>query len=459
MTNVPTNVGIIGGGMLGMTLGLRLAQRGVQVTIFEGAAAPGGLAAPARVGGYTWDRFYHVILLSDTELLGLLQEIGLSDRLRWGVTRTGVYGGGKHYSVSTTIEYLRFPLLSLVDKARLAATILHASGIVDGMPLESIPVSDWLIRWSGRSTFERLWLPLLRSKLGENYRIASASFIWAIIARMYRARRSGMKREMFGYVDGGYDTVLPRLRAHLEAQGVRFRLGEPVEEVRGGEAGATIRTAGGSEEFDVAVVTLPCARVARLCPQLARVERERLGRVVYQGVACASVLLRRPLRGFYVTNITEEGIPFTAVIEMTALVDRERFGGNSLVYLPRYLAQDDPFWQRTDDEVRPEFLAGLFRLYPELTGDDVLAFQVNRVREVLAVATMHYTAQALPPLVTSVPNLFVVNSAQIANGTLNVNETVALAERQSRELVDLFEKGRRTGRPVDQRTAVSPHVP
>jgi hypothetical protein len=30
---------------------------------------------------------------------------------------------------------------------------------------------------------------------------------------------------------------------------------------------------------------------------------------------------------------------------------------------------------------------------------------------------------------TSLENVFIVNSAQITNGTLNVNETVALAER------------------------------
>jgi hypothetical protein len=48
------------------------------------------------------------------------------------------------------------------------------------------------------SHLRRIWLPLLKSKLGDNYRITSASFIWATIARMYAARRSGLKREMFG---------------------------------------------------------------------------------------------------------------------------------------------------------------------------------------------------------------------------------------------------------------------
>jgi hypothetical protein len=43
--------------------------------------------------------------------------------------------------------------------------------------------------------------------LGENYKNTSASFIWSTIQRMYAARRSGLKKEMFGYVNGGYETI------------------------------------------------------------------------------------------------------------------------------------------------------------------------------------------------------------------------------------------------------------
>lgn len=427
-----------------MTLGLRLTAEGHRVTVFEAAPRVGGLASASSIGDYTWDRFYHVTLLSDTNLRGLLQEIGLGDKLRWATTRTGVYGRGKLYSVSSSLEFLTFPLLSLTDKMRLAATILYASRIRDGQPLEAIPVTDWLVRWSGRQTFERLWLPLLKSKLGENYRLASASFIWAIIARMYGARRSGLKREMFGHVEGGYDTVLHALYRHLQESGVTVRLGQPVEEVRGHDGGGSVRTRDGrTHEFDEVILTLPCSRIARACPQLSDPERKRLDRVVYQGVVCASLLLRRPLGGYYVTNIVDGGFPFTAVIEMTALVDPATFGGHTLVYLPCYLAQDSAHWNRSDAEIREDFLQGLERMYPDLRREDVVAFEIARVREVLAVSTLNYSTEVMPPIATSVPHVFVVNSAQIANGTLNVNETIALAERQARELA-----GRLEHRPV-----------
>jgi protoporphyrinogen oxidase len=432
-------IGIVGGGVLGMTLALRLREQGHEVVVLEGARAPGGLAAPQTIAGFTWDRFYHVILQSDRDLLALLRELGVERELHWGVTRTGFYTDGVLYSLSTSLEFLAFPPLSLIDKMRLAATIVYASRVRDWRSLEKIPVADWLRRLSGTRTFERIWLPLLKSKLGENYRIASAAFIWAIIARMYAARRSGLKREMFGHVDGGYAVVLARFERYLEEKQIELRAGSPVAAVRDGGSDAEVVLADGTTlRFDRVILTVPASRIPALCPQLTAAERERLGRVVYQGVLCASLLIKEPLASYYVTNITDGWVPFTGVIEMTTLVDRARFGGNSLVYLPRYLAQDDPFWKASDDEVRTTFLDALERMYPKFRRADVLDFRIARARDVLAISTLDYSTLALPAVRTSLPNVFIVNSAQIESGTLNLNETIGLANRQAAALAPLL---------------------
>jgi protoporphyrinogen oxidase len=198
---------------------------------------------------------------------------------------------------------------------------------------------------------------------------------------------------------------------------------------------------GGAHYFDRVVLTVPCSQVLALCPDLAATERERLTSVVYQGIVCASLLLRKPLAGFYITNITDAWVPFTGVIEMSALVDPATFGGKALVYLPKYLTQGDPFWQKSDTDIRDIFVAALERMYPGFDRSDLLAFQVARVREMLAVSTLNYSERSRPPLRTSLPNVYVVNSAQIANGTLNVNETVALANSSAEVLRSIFQGG------------------
>jgi protoporphyrinogen oxidase len=434
-------IGIVGGGMLGLVLAHRLSQRGHEVTVIEASPRPGGLAGPWSVGGVTWDRFYHVILMSDLRLRGLLEELGIADALTWGTTRTGFYTDGRLYSMSDTVEFLRFPPLDLLGKLRLGGTIFYASKVQDWRRLEGITVEDWLRRWSGDATFERMWLPLLRAKLGDNYKLANAAFIWATIARMYAARRSGLKTERFGYVRGGYAHILQALEARLAQSGVRTLCGTPVARVFNGPPARVEFEDGREETFDAVVLTLPALRVPDLCPEMGPGEASRLRAVTYQGIVCASVLLSRPLGGFYVTNITEPDVPFTAVIEMSALVDRAELGGHHLVYLPRYLTHDAEFWSKSDAEVRTLFLAGLRRMYPDLRDEEILAFEVARARDVMALPTLHYSTALMPRCETSLPNLFLMGSAQIADGTLNVNETIGLCDRHLPTLEAALERG------------------
>lgn len=428
MTDRPATWGVVGGGLLGMTLALRLAQRGQQVTLLEAADHLGGLADAWSFGGITWDRHYHVTLLSDTHLRRLLAELDLERDMRWVETKTGVYADDRLVSLSNSWEFLRFPPLGLIDKARLAWTIWHASRVADWQSLENIPVADWLQKHSGRRTWEKLWLPLLRSKLGDSYRRTSAAFIWATIQRMYAARRTGLKREMFGYVRGGYTRVLAALETRLRELGVTILTGAATEQLGHDDGRTTLTLADGrSLTFDRVALTIPSPAIARMCPQLTEQEREQHQGIEYQGIVCASLLVDRPLSPYYVTNVTAPWAPFTGVIEMTALVDPVELGGKSLVYLPKYVAPDDPLFARPDAEIEAEFVAALTRMHPTLEPQHVLACRISRVRRVFALSTLGYS-QRLPPIETSLPGVFAVNSAQIVNGTLNVNETVKLAE-------------------------------
>ena len=423
--------------MLGMTLAHRLAQQGKRVTLLEAAPQLGGLASAWSLGEVVWDRHYHVTLMSDSFLRRILAELGLDAEIEWVETRTGVFADGRLFSVSNTLELLRFPVLGWLDTLRLGATVLYASRLRNWRRLEQIPVVDWLERWSGRRTTERFWLPLLRSKLGETYRDTSAAFIWATIQRLYAARRRGMKKEMFGYVPGGYARVLERFAAQLERDGVEIRLGCRAARIEpSGRAVKVELAAGGVASFDHVVVTAAAPLAARLCGGLAEDEAARLSGVRYLGIVCASVLLARPLAGFYVTNLLDPGLPFTGVIEMSALVRREHFGGHALVYLPRYLEPDDPFFEVRDGEIESLFLKGLERVYPEFRREDVRAFRISRVRQVMALSTLGYS-QRVPPIDAAVPGLHWVSSANIVNGTLNVNETVQLAENAARRFAGI----------------------
>jgi protoporphyrinogen oxidase len=427
---------IVGGGMLGSALALDLAESGADVTLFESASELGGLASAWSIGDVVWDRHYHVTLLSDTHTRRVLRRLGLEDEMSWVETSTGTWAGGKLYSMSSTVDYIKYPPLSVLDKGRLAWTILSGNRVADWRNLENIPVETWLRQKSGDRVFEGFWLPLLKAKLGDAYVDTSAAFIWATIQRLYAARSQGLKKEMFGYVPGGYARVLEVMGETLTAAGVDLRLGARVGKV---QPGPTVVADGGEERFDHVVVTAAPPVAKHIIEGLEPLEQERLDVISYQGIVCASVLTSRPLAGYYLTYLYDEA-PFTAVVEMSAFVDAGQFGGRTLIYLPKYCSPDDLLFEETDEAIAESFLPALEKVYPMFSRSDVEAFQVSRVRNVFPISTLGYS-NGVPGFDTSIFGVHLVSSAQIVNGTLNVNDTIALAERASRHLVALDAAG------------------
>lgn len=430
------NWGIIGGGIMGMTLAHRLSQAGHKVTIFEAAPELGGLASSWKMGDVEWDKFYHVILLSDFRTRNILKDIGLDDRTEWVETKTGFYMNGKLHSMSDTIEFLKFPTLNLIDKFRLGLTIIVASKIKNWEKLEKVPVTTWLKKWSGKNTYNKIWLPLLRAKLGDSYKKTSAVFIWATIQRLYGARRSGLKKEMFGFVLGGYKTVIEAFKKTLLDEGVVIKTGTIAKEVisNNGSNPKIVFTNNAEEEFDEVIVTLPAPLAAKLCTGLYEDEVNRLNNIEYLGVICVAVLLDKSISDFYITNITDSEIPFTGVIEMSALVDKKYLGGNALIYLPKYVVDNDPLFNKPDDEIKNYFIDNFKRMYPHLTDDNIKFVGVARAKHVITVAKLGYSA-SLQNVKTSVDNVYIINTSHIKDGTLNVNETVKVAETKLEEIL------------------------
>lgn len=435
MTREERKYAIIGGGIMGITLALRLSEQGHRVTIYEGAPNLGGLVSSWKMGEVEWDKFYHVILLSDTRTRALLKEAGLEDEIKWVETKTGFYIGGRLHSMSNTFEFLKFPTLNLLDKFRLGLTILYASKIKDGKKLEHIPVTDWLTKWSGRNTFEKIWLPLLRAKLGDSYQRTSATFIWATIQRLYGARKSGLKKEMFGYIPGGYKRVIEALSKKLINNGVTILTGSQVNRIESDSDSKPIvySEEGQDKKFDEVIITLPSGMAANICPALTPEEKQKLYNIEYLGVLCVAVLLDQSISPYYVTNITESWVPFTGVIEMTALVDKKYLNGNALVYLPKYLSPDDALFKKSDEEIKEYFTTMLKRMYPWLSEKNFRFAGVARAKHVITVLNKGYSDN-LPAVKTSIPGISIINSAHIKDGTVNVNETIKVAEVKLAEL-------------------------
>jgi hypothetical protein len=82
----------------------------------------------------------------------------------------------------------------------------------------------------------------------------------------------------------------------------------------------------------------------------------------------------------------------------------------------------------SDEEVWQKYRAGLLRVIPELKDGEIEQRFIFRERLVQPIPVMNYSA-LVPDMRTNVEHLFLANTTQIVNSTLNNNEMVKIARK------------------------------
>jgi protoporphyrinogen oxidase len=403
------SVGIVGGGILGMTAAYRLAKEGVHVALYERSSDLGGLVGSFDFDGHRVDRFYHVVLPTDDRVIGLAEELGLKDKFRFRPTRVGFYGGDGLFSMTNPMELLKFPILRPWERVRLGAFVARCQLIKSYEELDDMPLLEWLTRMCGRGVVERLWAPLLDSKFDGRYDDLPATYIWARTKRMAKTRDAG-GHEVMGWLEGGYQTLIDALAAKIQELGGEVHPSTVVDEIRGTGAGVSGLVVDGSfRPFDHVLCTL-APPVARTLMPPALVPHLPPDPFRYLGVICLLLRTRRSISPYYHLNITDRRIPLTTVVETTHVVDPEHVGG-SLLYVSKYVDPSHPDLGRDDKEIEREYLEHARKMLPGLTSEAVLSTIVQRAR---LVEPVHLVGgkKSLPDMFP-VPGLTLASTAHV----------------------------------------------
>ena len=419
-------IGIVGGGIAGLASAHFLQCAGHTPVVLESSAQLGGLGTHFEHEGVSLDRFYHVILDSDADLCGLIEELGISDRLVWRETGMGFLVDGTLYGFNTPADLLRFRALSPLDRIRTAFGAAYITKLRRrALDLDDVPASAWLRRLFGPRVFDRIWDPLLRAKFGELRGDVPAYWVWNTLNR---EKNGG--QEVKGYLRGGYRGLADTLRDAIIAGGGQIRMETPVAAIESDGPGMRLETAAGVERFDAVISTLPLPLLGRCaCGPLAGAIP--LVDLKYQGVVNVLVVLRRRLERFYWTAVVDARFPFQGVVETTHVIPPEWLGGRHLAYLMNYCGADTETYQRPDDVLRQQAIEGLRRLYPKFDPADVEAVYVFRAPFVEPAWTLGYLRKRPVPRVGST-RLYVCTTAQAYPRVTAWNTSVALA----RETVD-----------------------
>ncbi len=424
------NIAIIGAGFSGMAAAYDLIKAGHNVTIFEAADSPGGLAGGFKEPGWEWsvEKFYHHWFATDRHMLGLIKELGWEDKVIFPRPLTVMYFNDKFYPFDSIVKALLFPGLGFgVNKIRFGLVGVFLRLTNNWKALEKFTVDEWMRKWAGDRVYKLMWEPLVIGKFGERYyKQVNMAWMWARL----KARTTRL-----GTFQGGFQNFADLFASRLRELGVEIRFQTPVERIERehGAGSVTVRSVK-IEKFDRVLVTLSPEAMVRLVPSLPDDYLQGLRKMKSMGAVVIVLALRHQLseEGYYWYNLPKSaGYPFLALVEHTNYVPADKFNGDHIVYMGDYLEPDHEFFRLNQDEILERFLPALKKFNPRFERDWVRKSWLFRTSYAQPVPLLNHSIN-IPSIQTPIDGIFFASMSQVYPWDRGTNFAVEIGRKAAR---------------------------
>jgi protoporphyrinogen oxidase len=439
MNDQGIKIGIIGGGYAGLTAAYELQKQGYAVTVLEKYGQWGGQAATLPLQGTHIEHFYHHLFGSDTYILGLMDELGIGDQLRWIESKVGWYHEGQIYDLVTPFDLIRFKPVNLVNRIKLGLMYLYLPRVNDWKRFEDITARDWILQYMGQQIYDRFWGPLLRGKFGELADQVSMTWLWGKIKVRGSSRQGASAKEKLAYPLGSFETITSALVERLKKGGADMRLNHEVTSLTTDPEDpyrvTGVVTKKGTIPFDVVIATVPGYNLLEIAPPtLDQAYADKLRSVRYQAAIVLLLISKKSLSRIYWMNIADRTMPFVGVIEHTNYVPPSEYQGRHLIYVSNYLERDDPVFRLKASQLFELYVPHLKRINPDFDADWIEKKLVLRAEAGQPVITRHYS-ERIPEHRTPLQGLYLANTLQIYPEDRGTNYSVWLGQTIS-QMVD-----------------------
>ncbi|MDR1913708.1 MAG: NAD(P)/FAD-dependent oxidoreductase [Clostridiales bacterium] len=424
------NIAIIGAGPTGLTAAYELMKGGHNITVFDKSPRHlGGLASAIPIGSTYIDLLYHHIFTTDTELLNLINELGLSSQMIWLEPKNGMYLNSTLYPFTNPIDLILFPPVSFIGRVRMGLAVLRAKKIQDYHSMEGVTAKDWLIAKTGNDAYDKIWRALLYSKFDVDSENVSAVWIWNKF-KLRGSTRSNINKEMLGYLKGGFYQAYKKIEEKLLAANCTMSY-EQVKRIvpyAGGKVG--VETKFGEMVFDKALFTGAPAELVNICDFSTDYVKQALA-TKYKANICVTLFVKHKISDYYWVTVAEHGAPFVLFIEHTNLVSDPAYDGKHIIYLSRYIDASDPFYEASDEEIKETFLEYVSRMFTGFRRESIVDSYITRSAYTQPVIGLNHSKEILP-YETPVKNLYLASMAQIYPEDRGQNYSVVLGKRVSK---------------------------
>lgn len=421
-------VGVLGGGILGLTVAYFLSKEKNEVYLFEKENGLGGLSGCFVYKGVEFEKYHHFVSLSDEYLKQLLDELGLRRELSWQETKIGYFLNGKLVPFTTPFEIINFPNLSFLDKLRFGLTMYFLKYIRDWKSLENISAKEWIIKYQGENVYKKLWDHLIELKFRDYVDQIPMSWLWSRSIRRMAGRKHPFSKEKFGYMRGSFQVLINKLSEKIEKSGGRIIKNCEIKKIVRNKDQIKFFSKKNTFLLDKVICTIPLPIFLKSTPELPESYRQTLQKIDYKSILNIIFLLKDKLTDFFWLNISDEKIPFPGIIEFGNLKSKLLMAGINPIYVPCYLSKDDFLYSLNEGEIKNNFLLLLGRINSKIKKERVKKILIFRDEYADPVYNLNYS-KVLPSFITPVDGLFLCNTSQIYPETRSVNNSIKFAKK------------------------------
>lgn len=421
-------VAVIGAGIGGMSAAYDLAKAGREVVIFEADDHVGGLAAGFKEEHWDWsvERFYHHWFASDKHMLGLIDELGLRDKVIFPKPKTVVFYNGKFYPFDSIPAAILYPGLGWgINKIRFGLVGLYLKLTRNWQTLEKSTADAWMRKWAGDKVYESMWEPMMIGKFGSTFaKQVNMAWLWA---------RLHARTTRLGTFEGGFQAFADKFANVLRAMGVQIFLNTPINNIqKTDQTRLQLKMESGPEQiFDQVLVTLSPAALAKLTPEIPRDYLKGLLELKSMGAVVMILSLKEQLskEGYYWYNIPKQtGYPFLSLVEHTNFVPPEHFGGDHIVYIGDYLEANHENFALSEQELLNKFLPHLQKINPAFRPDWVRKSWLSRTRYAQPIPFVNHS-ENIPAIKTPLDGLYFASMSQVYPWDRGTNFAVEIGRR------------------------------
>ena len=140
--------------------------------------------------------------------------------------------------------------------------------------------------------------------------------------------------------------------------------------------------------------------------------------------------------GYYWYNIPKTaGFPFLSLVEHTNFLSSEHFGGDHILYIGDYLAQDHENFDLSKEEILAKFLPHLVKFNPNFEPDWVKKTWLFRTRYAQPVPLVNHS-QNIPAIQTPLEGLYFASMSQVYPWDRGTNFAVEIGRRAAGMMVE-----------------------